>query len=198
MNPAYDIHGWTPIIKSPSETQKNSSLEISEIIGFEDISATVSYQQKHAILTPTHLSTTMRTADLTSTSPTQSTILDIIDSESILENSASGSRFPDFEVEPEQSVTETVTETVTEIVTEESDSDLVLTDLMPHKISKKTRKNESTKQQKYLSKINGKWKRFDHDNAKKLFKVRYELYHIVYDDIAYDDIGRNPTESVPK
>ena len=117
MNPAYDIHGWTPIIKSPSETQKNSSLEISEIIGFEDISATVSYQQKHAILTPTHLSTTMRTADLTSTSPTQSTILDIIDSESILENSASGSRFPDFEVEPEQSVTETVTETVTEIVT---------------------------------------------------------------------------------
>ena len=167
-----------PKIKTPSETQKNSSLEISEIIGFEDISATVSYQQKHAILTPTHLSTTMRTSDLTSTLPTQSTILDIIDSESILENSASGSRFPDFEVEPEQS--ETVTETVTEIVTKESDSDLVLTDLMSHPISKKTRKNESTKQQKYLSKINGKWKRFDHDNAKKLFKVRSESYHITY------------------
>merc|ERR1712151_532088 len=99
----------------------------------------------------------MRTEDLASTLPTQSTILDIIDSESILENSASGSRFPDFEVESER----TVTETVTEIVTEESDSDLVLTDLMSDKISKKTRKNESTKQQKYLSKINGKWKRFD-------------------------------------
>ena len=180
----YDIHGWTPKIKSPSETQKNSSLEISEIIGFEDISATVSYQQKHAILTPMHHSTTMRTEDLTSTLPTQSTILDNIDSESILENSASGSRFPDFEVEPEQSVTKTVTE----IVTKESDSDLVLTDQMSNKISKKTRKNESTRQQKYLNKINGKWKRFDHDNAKKLFKVRYELF----------DVGRCPTEPEPK
>lgn len=108
----------------------------------------------------------MSTADFTSTLPTQSTIIDIIESESILENSASGSTFPDVEIQP------TELETVTQIVTKETDSDLVLTDLVPQRISKKTRKNESAKQQKYLSKINGKWKRFDHDNAKKLFKVR--------------------------
>ena len=112
----------------------------------------------------------MGTTELTST---QSTLLDMIDSESVLENSASGSRFPDFEVQPDQGVTETVTEIVTEIVAEDSDSDLVLTDLVSNKISKKTRKHESSKQQKYLNKINGKWKRFDHDNAKKLFKVRF-------------------------
>lgn len=117
----------------------------------------------------------MSTADLTSTVlPTQSTIIDNIESESILENSASGSTFPDFEIQP------TELEPVTQIVTKESDSDLVLTDLVPHRISKKTRKNESAKQQKYLSKINGKWKRFDHDNAKKLFKVRYSLYYRPY------------------
>ena len=111
----------------------------------------------------------MSTADLTSTVlPTQSTIIDIIESESILENSASGSTFPDSEIQPTES------EPVTQMVTKETDSDLVLMDLVPHRISKKTRKNESAKQQKYLSKINGKWKRFDHDNAKKLFKVRYK------------------------
>ena len=92
-----DTH-WAPISKSPTETQKNSSHAISENFGFEDISATVSYQQRHAILTPTQQSTTMGTTELTST---QSTLLDMIDSESVLENSASGSRFPDFEVQPD-------------------------------------------------------------------------------------------------
>ena len=91
-----------------------------------------------------------------------------------MENSASGSRFPDFEVQPDQ----IETEPVTEIIAEETDSDLMLTDFKSYKISKKTRKNDSTKQQKYLSKINGKWKRFDHDNAKKLFKVRLRPCHM--------------------
>ena len=95
---------------------------------------------------------------------TESTIIDLIDSESILENSASGFRFPDFEVEPE-------TEPITDIVTEESDLVLV-----SRKISKKTRKNDGLKKQKYLNEINGKWKRFDHENAKKLFKVSENFY----------------------
>ena len=99
-----------------------------------------------------------------------------------MENSASGSRFPDFEVEPDVGITETLP------VTEESESDLVL---VSRKISKKTRKTDNLKQKKYLSKINGKWKRFNHENAKKLFKVNfipisdhiiwsihYESYHL--------------------
>ena len=116
-------------------------------------------------MTPTVLSPTLSTTDLTSSLATESTTIDLIDSESILENSASGFRFPDFEVEPDLGETEPITD----IVTEESESDLVL---VSRKISKKTRKNDGLKQQKYLSEINGKWKRFDHENAKKLFKVR--------------------------
>ena len=114
-------------------------------------------------MTPTVLSPTLSTTDLTSSLATESTTIDLIDSESILENSASGFRFPDFEVEPDLGETEAITDIVTE------ESDLVL---VSRKISKKKRKNDGSKQQKYLSEINGKWKRFDHENAKKLFKVR--------------------------